>query len=91
LSLDKLLKTHREKMSVFRLSTMLMKTSELKQSLHDVNEKKGVTEDECEVWQAASAKQKAKSECKKTAEPTDNPPARHPLPRIGYRQDRAEG
>jgi hypothetical protein len=41
LSLDKLLKTHGEKMSVFRLSTMLMKTSELKQSLHDVSEKKG--------------------------------------------------
>jgi hypothetical protein len=38
---SKLLKTHIEKMSVFRLSTMLMKTRELNRSLHDVDEKKG--------------------------------------------------
>jgi hypothetical protein len=37
----KLLKTHIENMSVFRLSTMLMKTNELKPSLHDVDENKG--------------------------------------------------
>jgi len=36
-----LLKTHVEKMSVFRLSTMLMKTNEIASSLHDVDEKKG--------------------------------------------------
>jgi hypothetical protein len=36
----KLLKTHIEKMSSFRLSTMLMKTSWLEPSLHDVDEKK---------------------------------------------------
>ena len=34
-----LLKTHVEKMSVFRLSMMLMKTHELNYSLHDVDEK----------------------------------------------------
>jgi hypothetical protein len=34
------MKTHIEKMSAFRLSTMLMKTSELEPSLHDVDEKK---------------------------------------------------
>jgi hypothetical protein len=37
----KLLKTHVEKMSAFRLSTMLVKTNELSHSLHDVDEKKG--------------------------------------------------
>jgi len=37
----KLLKTNVEKMSVFRLSMMLMKTRELNRSLHDVDEKKG--------------------------------------------------
>ena len=36
----KLLKTHVEKMPVFRLSTMLMKTHELHHSFHDVDEKK---------------------------------------------------
>ena len=35
-----LLKTHGEKMSVFGLSMMLMKTNELYLSLHDVGEKK---------------------------------------------------
>jgi len=37
----KLLKTNIEEMSVLRLSTMLMKTSGLNHSLHDVHEKKG--------------------------------------------------
>ncbi|HMD86777.1 MAG TPA: hypothetical protein VKO18_18970 [Terriglobia bacterium] len=37
----KLLKTHIEKMPVFRLSMMLMKTNELDHSLQDVDEKKG--------------------------------------------------
>ena len=37
----KLLKTHIEKMPAFRLSKMLMKTHELNQCLHDVDEKKG--------------------------------------------------
>jgi hypothetical protein len=36
----KSLKTNVEKMSAFRLSTMLMKTKELNQSFHDVDEKK---------------------------------------------------
>ena len=36
---SKLLKTNIEKMSAFRLSTMLMKTNELNPSLHDVDEK----------------------------------------------------
>ena len=36
----KLLKTNGEKMSVFRLSTMLMKTKELNYPLHDVDENK---------------------------------------------------
>ncbi len=40
----KLLKTHVEKMSTFRLSTILMKTNEINHSLHDVDEKKGVIE-----------------------------------------------
>jgi hypothetical protein len=40
LSFIKLLKTSVEKMSAFRLSTMLMKTSELEPSLHDVDENK---------------------------------------------------
>jgi hypothetical protein len=35
------MKTNIEKMSVFRLSTMLMKKNELKRSLHDVDENKG--------------------------------------------------
>jgi hypothetical protein len=34
-----LLKTHVEKMSIFRLSMMLMKTNELNHSLHYVDEK----------------------------------------------------
>jgi hypothetical protein len=46
----KLLKTDVENMSVFRLSTMLMKTNELNQSLHDVDEKNGVIE---EQWRVA--------------------------------------
>ena len=46
----KLLKTNVENMSVFRLSTMLMKTNELNQSLHDVDEKNGVIE---EQWRVA--------------------------------------
>lgn len=37
----KLLKTNAGKTSVFRLSTMLMKTNALHPSLHDVYEKKG--------------------------------------------------
>ncbi len=37
----KLLKKHIEKMSVFRLSKMLMKLNELNTSLQDVNENKG--------------------------------------------------
>ena len=41
LSLPKLLKTHVEKMSTFRLSRMFMKTKELNQSFQDVNENKG--------------------------------------------------
>ena len=36
----KLLKANVEKMSIFRLSTILMKTNELNRSLHDVDEKK---------------------------------------------------
>ena len=39
----KLLKTHVEKMSIFRLSTILMKTNELGMSFHDVDENKGRT------------------------------------------------
>jgi hypothetical protein len=41
LAFCKLLKKNVEKMSAFRLSTMLMKTNELNQPLHDVDEKKG--------------------------------------------------
>ena len=41
LAFCKLLKTNVEKMSVFRLSMMLMKSNELNRSLHDVDEKKG--------------------------------------------------
>jgi hypothetical protein len=37
----KSLKKHAEKMSTFRLSTMLMKTNELQAALHDVVDKKG--------------------------------------------------
>jgi len=36
-----LLKTNVEKMSVFRLSTIFMKTNELNTPLHDVDENKG--------------------------------------------------
>jgi hypothetical protein len=36
-----LLKTNGEKMSVFSLSTILMKKNELNPSLHDIDEKKG--------------------------------------------------
>jgi hypothetical protein len=39
-SIAKLLKTNRDNMPVFRLSTMLMKTNELNSSFHDVDEKK---------------------------------------------------
>ena len=41
LILIKLLKTNVEKMSVFRLSMIFMKTNELSHHLHDVDEKKG--------------------------------------------------
>jgi hypothetical protein len=37
----KLLKTHVEKMSIFRLSMIFMKTNKLSRSLQDVGEKKG--------------------------------------------------
>jgi hypothetical protein len=40
-SLAMLLKTHVEKMSTFRLATMLMKTQGLTLFCHDVDEKKG--------------------------------------------------
>ncbi len=40
LAICKLMKTNIEKMSVFSLSTMLMKIRELEPSLHDVDEKK---------------------------------------------------
>jgi hypothetical protein len=36
----KLLKTHVEKMSIFRLATMLMKTNNLNRPFHDVDENK---------------------------------------------------
>jgi len=39
----KLLKTHTEKMPVFRFSTIFMKTNELEYSLHDIDENKGVS------------------------------------------------
>jgi len=42
----KLLKTNVEKLSIFRLSTMLMKTNELNHSLHDVDERRGVIEEQ---------------------------------------------
>jgi hypothetical protein len=42
----KLLRTNIEKMSVFRRSTMLLKTNMLDTSLHDVDEIKGVVENE---------------------------------------------
>jgi hypothetical protein len=42
LSFLNLLKTKGDKMSVFRLSTILMKRNELNLSLHDVDEKNGV-------------------------------------------------
>jgi hypothetical protein len=41
LMFSKLLKTNVEKMSVFSLSTILMKRNRLKHSLHDIDEKKG--------------------------------------------------
>ncbi|HMD85447.1 MAG TPA: hypothetical protein VKO18_12200 [Terriglobia bacterium] len=41
LKFPKLMKTNVEKMSVFRLSTMLMKTNKLNQSLHYIDENKG--------------------------------------------------
>jgi hypothetical protein len=41
LSFIKLLKTHVEKMSAFRLSMMFMKTKELNHSFHDVDENEG--------------------------------------------------
>ena len=40
-NLIKLLKTHVEKMSTFRLSTILMKTNQLSHSFHDVDENEG--------------------------------------------------
>jgi len=45
----KLLKTHVEKMSVFGLSMMLMKTHELHHSSQDVVDKNGLIEDEGEL------------------------------------------
>jgi len=41
LNFAKLLKTHVEKMSTFRLSRMLMKLKELNRYFQDVDEKKG--------------------------------------------------
>jgi len=41
LKFPKLMKTNIEKMSVFRLSMMLMKTNDLHYFLHDVDENKG--------------------------------------------------
>ena len=41
LNFIKLLKTHVEKMSAFRLSIIFMKTNELEASLQDVDENKG--------------------------------------------------
>jgi len=41
LNFSKLLKTHVEKMSAFRLSWMLMKIKELNNSFQDIDEKKG--------------------------------------------------
>jgi len=41
MSCAKLLKKKTEKMAVFRLSMMLMKTNSLHPSLHDVDENKG--------------------------------------------------
>ena len=46
LTFSKLLKTNAEKMSTFSLSMMLMKINELNHSLHDVDEKNGVRENE---------------------------------------------
>jgi hypothetical protein len=40
-------------MSVFSLSTILMKTNELNTSLHDVDEKKVVIENESDEWRVA--------------------------------------
>jgi hypothetical protein len=40
LTFFKSLKTHVEKISIFRLSMMLMKTRELNRSLHYIDEKK---------------------------------------------------
>jgi hypothetical protein len=40
LNFCKLLKTHIEKMSIFRLSMIFMKTNDLNLALHDVDEKK---------------------------------------------------
>jgi len=50
----KLLKTSIEKMSAFRLSIMLMKTSELNRSLHYVDENKG--ERYLEPWRKVLAR-----------------------------------
>jgi hypothetical protein len=41
MSCANLLKTNGEKMSIIRLSMMLMKTNDLYPSLHDVDENKG--------------------------------------------------
>ena len=41
LKFPNLLKTHVEKMSIFRLSIILMKINELRHFLHYVDEKKG--------------------------------------------------
>jgi hypothetical protein len=43
LEFRELLKTHIEKMPVFRLSTIFVKTDQLEHSLHDIDEKKAVT------------------------------------------------
>jgi hypothetical protein len=55
----KLLKTHIEKMPVFRLSMIFMKTNELNHSFHDITENKGSyqklgRETESEVWSPQS-------------------------------------
>ena len=53
-SFSNLLRKHVEKMSAFRLSTMLMKANDLNRSLHDVDENKWVTENRNDKLQVAS-------------------------------------
>ena len=58
-------------MSIFRLSTMLMKTSELNPSLHDVNEKKySYRKWTGHEWPVKSSGLNTKA--KRRAEPRDN-------------------